>query len=256
MVAEWDQWYYLIYLLPLGLAFVLMIASALMGGGDGDGDADAPGFDADAGDVHADFDGAADAPAMAGDFGDALDVAGAEFDADADVSGPDGDADGSPGGAHGSFGQHALSFFGIGRAPLTLLLQGFMLAWGAVGFYATQAFQGLWGDPTRFVPAGMAAAALSGLVGMKTIGAFGSRYMKSVETYAVGRDDLVGEVGTVTYPVSETSGRVHVYDRHGSLHIESCRVRPGADPIPRNEKVLLVKHDTERHYYWVERSPV
>lgn len=260
MLAHWQEWYYLIYLLPLGLAFVMLIVTALMGGGDGDGDADAPGLHADAG--HASFDAGdvtADTPGFdAGDVG--VDAGDGGFHAD--LHGGDAAHDGfssndhHEGGPHHSAGHHALAFLGIGRAPLTLLLEGFMLTWGVTGIYATTAFSHIFRSPALFVPASMAVAGVCGLLGMKLIGAFGSRYMRSVETYVMRGSDLVGEIGVVAYPVSETMGRVHVYDRHGTLHIESCRVMPGSEPIPRNEKVILVKHETNKDTYWVERSPV
>lgn len=260
MVVEWDRWYYLIYLLPMGLAFILLLASALLGGGDHDSDADAPGLETDGSDFEGGFEG------DAGDFGDSLADGSALLEPD--IEGPDLDLDGAdPGGgdaaipslkgaSYGSAGMGLLSFLGFGRAPLSILLQGFMLFWGAVGFYATRIAQESQPHPAVFVPVGMAAAGIGGLCGMKLIAAFASRFMKPMETYAIRKDDLIGEIGIVTYPVSQKMGRVHVYDRHGTLHIESCRTLPDSEPISRNEKVLLVKHDPHRDLYWVERSPV
>jgi membrane protein implicated in regulation of membrane protease activity len=223
MKVEWGEWYYLIYLLPLGLAILLLIASAVMGG-DSDGDAD--GMDADGGDLSGD----------------------ADFDGDADAGDADGDSDteASP---------SLLGSLGFGRASTTLLLQGFMLTWGVVGFYSTTLFA-VHFPPTVFIPLSMALAFAFGIFGMALIGTFGSRYMKSVENYAVNKNDLVGEIGVVTFPISETMGRVHVYDKHGTLHVESVRLISGGDPIPKNAKVMLVEYDADKNIYWVEPSPV
>ena len=76
----------------------------------------------------------------------------------------------------------------IGRAPTTLLLQGFLLTWGVVGFYSTVLFHPRF--PGAFVPLAMTLALVTGVIGMKIVGAFGSRFMKSVENYAVGKEDL------------------------------------------------------------------
>ncbi|MBW3622205.1 MAG: DUF1449 family protein [Armatimonadetes bacterium] len=255
MLADWVQWYYLIYLLPLGLAFVLLLASALASGGDGDGDADASGLDT--GDASHDFEGlTADAPAMEG-MADAHGPFDGHLLSVETAHATDPHADSAHHESHdSSMGQQLLLFFGIGRAPLTLLLQGFLLTWGVVGFYVTRMLSEQWRDPAWFVPVGMVTAGLSGLLGMKLLGAVGSRYLKPVESYAMRQDDLLGEIGTVIYPVTETSGRVHVYDRHGTLHIESCRIGPGEEAIPRNAKVLLVRHDPQRDLYRVELSPL
>jgi membrane protein implicated in regulation of membrane protease activity len=194
-------------------------------GGDSDSDGDADGFDAD-GDVSGDMDVEAGA-----DPGDA--------DSDSDTEG----------------GSSLLAGLGFGRAPTTLLLQGFMLAWGVVGFYSTVLLAGRF-SRALFIPSAMGLAFVAGIIGMKVVGALGSRYLKSVENYAVGKDELVGEVGVVTFPVSETMGRVHVYDQHGTLHVESCRLITGGSPIPKNAKVLLVEYDPEKKHFWVEPSPV
>jgi membrane protein implicated in regulation of membrane protease activity len=130
-----------------------------------------------------------------------------------------------------------------------------MLTWGVVGFYSTMLLATRF-PRSVFIPVAMTLAFVTGIIGMKLVGAFGSRYMKSVENYAVNKSDLVGEIGVVTFPISETMGRVHVYDKHGTLHVESCRLISSGAPIPKNAKVMLVEYDADKNYFWVEPSPV
>src|SRR5688572_19826686 len=127
-MGEWLRWYYLIYLLPAGLAVLLLLLAGLGPVGDADG-ADAAPADAD---VDLDVEGPA---AEAGEAGDA-------------------DGDGV-GGVRG-----ALAFLGVGRAPLTLVCASLMIGWGLWGIVATEVLKPLLKAPAAFaLPAMVAAAA-------------------------------------------------------------------------------------------------
>ena len=43
--------------------------------------------------------------------------------------------------------------------------------------------------------------------------------------------------------MTATEGRVHIYDPYGTLHDESCRVKPGYDQIAKGAKVLVTDMD-------------
>ena len=49
----------------------------------------------------------------------------------------------------------------------------------------------------------------------------------------MSRDGLFGLTGQVVFPVSAASGRIHIYDEHGTLHDEMCRWRPVTRPLPK-----------------------
>jgi hypothetical protein len=138
-----------------------------------------------------------------------------------------------------------------------LLWQGFGLSWGAVGFYASRMLEQDGRSPSQFVLPALGCAALGGLAGSKLMAAIASRLMPSEESFAMGKEDLIGLIGTVVFPVSPSMGRVHVYDAYGTLHVESARLRPDeTETLAKGESVLLADFDEKSGCFIVERSPV
>jgi membrane protein implicated in regulation of membrane protease activity len=257
------QWYYLIYLLPLGLSLVMVLAMALggmhrgghsgirvghghggmrMGHGHG-------GHGVRMGHAHARGGMHKGAASHARHTGTAKGSATKE-----------GQTEGTafihphaiPHGPH-----PLLAFFGIGQVPGMLLAQGFCLFWGAFGFYLTRMFEEQGRPPALFILPTLGISAFSGVVGAKFMAAVGSRLMPTEESSATEKEDLLGLIGTAVFPVSETMGRVHVYDSYGTLHDESARLCPDQTAvIARGEQVLLVDYDEAARCYRVEPSPV
>lgn len=137
-----------------------------------------------------------------------------------------------------------LALLGVGRAPLPMVIQAFCLVWGLSGIIAVQ--QLLRDNPSpslaQALPA-MGIAAGCGLVGARLVSELIARLMPEDETSVVSRNGLYGLKGSVAFPVTETGGRIMVYDDFGSLHDESCRVAPGHPPIDRGRKVLVMDCD-------------
>ena len=123
MNAEWLlHWWNLIFLLPFGLALLYLGLYTLSGITFGDADID-HGFDADH-DLSADHDMGADA--------------GHDLDADQDM---DAGHDAAPAAGHASGPLAPLSWLGVGRVPLSILLMVLLLTWGVVGFVANAAME-------------------------------------------------------------------------------------------------------------------
>jgi hypothetical protein len=228
--TEWLRWYYLIYLLPAGVAVLLLLLSGLSAGGDSDGDA------GDVGDT-------GDVSAGGGDISDAADVAADGQDGD----GGDLDDSESPGGARA-----LLAFLGIGRAPLTLVLGSLMIGWGLFGLGANEILRPILKAPGLFVGPSLGIACVGGLICAKVSAELAARVMPKDESYAITRDQLVGLAGRVAYPVSETMGRVHLRDRFKTLHVASARVAPGQPPIERGTEIIVASMDPNRRYVVVE----
>src|SRR6266568_2752942 len=53
-------------------------------------------------------------------------------------------------------------------------------------------------------------------------------------------------------PVSETGGRVHVFDQFRTLHAEPARVTPGQAPIEKGTEVIVASMDPDHGYLIVE----
>ena len=205
---------YLIFLLPLGVSVFLLIASMIFSGGSDD-NADG-GSDADSGD-------------MGGSDGDAD---GGDFDG--------GDAEGDGDGGDNAHSDH----HDAPRTPRSLLLNGFSLAWGVFGMGANQVFFPGSAEPGmgRFWPV-VLIALVGGIGGAAVMKQFARRLMPGVQTQTVSRNALFGLTGTVLYEVTETSGRIRVYDEFGSMHDEACRTAPGAPLIPKGKRAHIADRD-------------
>jgi membrane protein implicated in regulation of membrane protease activity len=212
-VTDWARWYNLIYLLPAGVAVLVLLLAAL-GAADGD-DGDA-GAAADAGDL--DGDGVSD-----------------ELES-----------------LFGGAGQSLFTFLGVGRAPLSLVLGSLMLGWGLFGLAANEFLRPVLAAPARFIGPSLAVAAIGSLLTAKLFAEIAARVMPKDETYAIKREGLVGHTGTVIFPVTETGGRVHIRDQHRTLHQAAARVAQGHKAVPKGARVIVAAMHPEQEYLIVE----
>jgi membrane protein implicated in regulation of membrane protease activity len=252
-------WWNAIYSLPLAVVLVFLAITSLIslvGGVFGQfGDADA--------DVHADADAHAGAHGeVSGDGG--IEVAhagghpGAETDLDLGLD-VDADADVQVGHVHGAecghgAGHHeaspmmeALAFLGVGQAPLVMVLEVWLLLWGLIGVGLHQAFGAagpgalVWSLPMTFL------LSVGGTRGFAKV--FG-RFFKPMETAALRRDQIVGLMGRVVFPVTAEEGTVHVRDRHGTLH--RLRARSEHGRLESGQEIIVLGYDPENKWYQVD----
>ncbi|HZP84037.1 MAG TPA: hypothetical protein VFB21_20520 [Chthonomonadaceae bacterium] len=264
------QWHYMIFLLPFGIALLLLLFTAFQAsGGDADGDGDS--LDADAGaadaadgpdgdlsaDGDADFEGGADG----GESADAApdgDAHGGDADGDADATdeaetarptlagvGADAGARAARGGRTASPRGGALRILGVGRAPLSVVMEMLFLAWGFCGYWANQLLLRTETPSLAEMTPSLAAALVGGIIGARGGAELFARLMPQEHTTALSRESLLGATGRVIFPVSASSGRVRIYDEHGNLHDERCRIAPGHLPIAKGRRVLVVDMDAQ-----------
>ena len=212
------QWHYLIFLLPFGIAVLLLLLSSVRVGGHH-------------GRAHAHAGGGMRAHGNGGHaprHGHAVRHGHA--------------AKGSRQGETGPLGM-LLGTLGFRKAPLPIVLSSFFLVWG---------FSGTWGNqlllhtsrPTlgQILPS-IAVALLGAMIGGRFAAELIARILPPDETSVVSQDALFGLTGRIAFPVSETSGRIRVYDEFGTLHDESCRVAPDHPPIEKGRTALIVDRD-------------
>jgi membrane protein implicated in regulation of membrane protease activity len=132
------------------------------------------------------------------------------------------------------------------------LLGSLMIGWGLFGLAATETLRPLLRLPALFALPSMAVAAVGSLLTAKLFGELAARVMPKDESYALSRDALLGLTGKVVFPVSETAGRVHLYDQFHTLHVASARVAPGSAPIGRGTTVIVASADPDHRYLIVE----
>lgn len=239
MSGEWLQWYNLIFIIPAAVSILVLLLSGL--GGHGGHGHSAAGHAHGVGNLHA---GHAHAPG--GLHG-------------AHAHGHDAGSTGHAHGHHGASVHHegislaarALSFFAVGRAPVTIVLGSMMLGWGMCGYMTVGLLQPALRLPAAFVPPALGFAVGGGLVFAKVFGEIAAYLIPREESFAVSLEDLVGLFGTVVYPVSETEGRIHVFDAFRTLHVEPARVTPGAANIAKGAGVKVTGISPDGDYVLV-----
>jgi membrane protein implicated in regulation of membrane protease activity len=244
------SWWNLIFILPFGLALFYIGLYTMSGLTLGEGEADLHGdVGGDVGgdaDLHADVDLHADADLqhdfhVAADAGDA--EAGGDAHADTDASAADhGDAD-----AHGGSGQPihlaVLSWLGVGRVPLSIVLIVMLLFWGSIGFVANALARPNVGESWRAAMISVPAAMLGTLVLTRCVVLLMGRWLPLNETSAKRRHAILGLVGEALYDIDANFGLVIVREAGGgNLFQVPCRVTDGAAAIPKGSRVKLVAY--------------
>ena len=135
------------------------------------------------------------------------------------------------------------AILGARDAPITLVINAGLLGWGVFGFCAMTALAHASG-PLANVVIPMVFAAVGGFGSMHVSGRIFARFLPKDESDAISHDGLLGLTGSVVYPVTDSGGRVHIYDTYGTLHDESCRTAPGVPEIGRGAKVRVADIDT------------
>jgi hypothetical protein len=233
MTLDWILgWWNLVFIAPFFVAMVYLGLYALTGIGDGDAD----------GDAHAD----------AGAHGDVDADADAELDADADVD-AEGDADHDHDAEHvgGSYFSAALSWLGVGRVPVSLLMIVMLLTWGCAGFVTNAILHQRAADGWPMARWSIPIALLCAVMVTRGVSAMIIRYLPLNETYVRRRSELVGRTGEAILPIDHTFGLVAVRDDSGDLYQLACRVGENVSPIEKGARVRLVAYDAKAQSYFV-----
>lgn len=214
------EWYNLVYTLPFGLAVLLMIVSALgMGGQEHDLDHD---HDAD---LDHDFD----------------------HDADHDVEAEPGHSGGHGGEGHDAPVVHTLlSLLGVGKVPITVLVQSFLVSWAVIGWNVNIWLAKALKVPEAFILPSVGISFCGALASMRLLASLFHKLMPGSETYAKGPLDLLSATGTAVFKIDRAGGYADVYDDTRTLHRVHCRSQSGV--LPRGSRVMLVDYHSDGTY--------
>lgn len=257
MTANWILgWWNLIYVLPFGLALLYLGLYTLTGIGGAEHDADVEhDIDHDV-DVDADMDHDIDADGDLDADAEADFDADADADADADVdSDADSDAEHESASHGGSkdvpFMASLLSFLGVGRAPVGLILMILFISWGVIGFATNNAVRPVMPQDWMVALISLPLAAIGSVSATSGLARLIGRYAPTTETSAQKRRELCGNVGEAMYDITETFGMCAVRDRYGNHFQLACRAGEGQPAIAKGRKVLLVRFDESNKLYTV-----
>ncbi len=166
--------------------------------------------------------------AMSGD-------ADVDVDADADI---DIDADGP------DFAAGALSFLGLGKAPVMMLLVAFSWAFGSAGFILQWIVRGSTGS---LLPAALAipAALVPALILHGAVAALLSKLTNREDSAAIHSDALVGKTATVVLAQTERGKptQAKVRDQFGTTHYILVEPHRDEDRFSPGEEVVLVSRN-------------
>lgn len=136
----------------------------------------------------------------------------------------------------GTFGS-ALSFLGIGDAPLALILVSLGLLWGVTGLCTGMAWD------SASIWSRVSIAAVAAVFGTRWTSKLMARILPSVESYEVSTQALVSEEAEVIHEITPRGGMARLVDRTGSLRDLNCRTEDGSSVAARGEKVILTGYD-------------
>ena len=248
-------WWNLVFIVPFLLAVLYLAVYAVSGVTFGEGEMEL------AGDLHAEIDADADADLdhdLDGDVDHDLE-AGAEHELNGEAhAGVETNGEAETGGAHMVGGGRELPFhlgvmswLGLGRVPLSILLMVLLITWGVIGFIANVILSPLMPWPWLAVLGSLPAAGLGSAFITRGVVRVVGRFLPTMETYARRTGELVGTAGEATYDIDHQFGMAHVRDSRGDLFQVACRVYPDDKPIQKGTKVLLVDYDDDQKWFFV-----
>jgi membrane protein implicated in regulation of membrane protease activity len=132
------------------------------------------------------------------------------------------------------------TLFGTGKAPLLLVFELFLLAYGVIGLFANGILSHTSTELMGTVALSFTIALILGAGVARLSAAVLSKVLPDDESAAVSRLSLFGLTGTVAYPVTCTGGRIHVYDEFGTLHDEQCYIAENGSSITKGARARIV----------------
>lgn len=229
------NWWNLIFLAPFAMALLYLGVYTLSGWTFGDVDADA--------EVEAETDVA---------FEQDVD-AEADADADAEVQAhhdlhvePPHEASGL-----GSAVWNTLSFLGVGRVPVSIVLMVLLLTWGAIGFAVNRVAADHVAEPWQVALYSLPAALIGSLLLTSGTSRAINRFMPLNVSLARRRHELLGASAEVVLPVDGKFGMAIVRDNGGDLYQIPCRLELGSETIPKGARVKLVAYSARESLFYV-----
>lgn len=152
-----------------------------------------------------------------------------------------------------SFLKALLSLLGVGKVPITVLIQSFLIAWAIIGWNANIWLAKAMRVPEAFILPSMAISFAGAVVVMRFMATCLSKLMPSSETYAKSPLELLTSTGTAVFRIGPNGGYADVHDETGTLHRVRCRCRTGV--LPRGAHIMLVDYHGDGVFDAALRTP-
>ncbi len=155
-------------------------------------------------------------------------------------------------GHESGFSQKVMDILGIGQVPITLLLGIFMFCWGACGMAMNQFFSGISKYPNAYIWPSMGITFLVSFVITRMMAAIVARTLPTEETFGISRNELVGSTGKAVFTISAIGGTVDIYDKYGTVHREQARTSDEDGNVIPGTEVLILDYDVSDHKFIVK----
>lgn len=150
----------------------------------------------------------------------------------------------------------ALSFFGVGRVPLSILFITWSFLWGVTGFWANRFFETLFHVPFLYFWPSLGVAIFISGVGTRLGAGLLAGLLPKTTSHGATKKSLVGKSATVLHQVSEASGTVRLRDQFGNLQDLPSRSESGVGTLAEGESVLLTRYNEEEQLFLVRPNPL
>lgn len=167
-------------------------------------------------------------------------------------AGPDHDHDGGDGHHHG-FGR-VLAVLGAGKVPLTVALMTALVLFGGLGIIMNVLLGALGVAPGVIGPISLVAASIYAVILSGQTAKLVARFMPTVESYPITKQDFAGCTGTLLLPADESSGYAQVKDREGNVHNVKCRTVRGTS-LAKGAAILIIEYDEATRTFVVDVNP-
>jgi hypothetical protein len=174
----------------------------------------------------------------------------ADIDIDADLDADvDADAEVSIDAAEAGLLLHFLTWFHVGKVPVSVILSLFFYAFGFGGLFATT-YLGKSHSPSTemLLLLSLPVAFLIGAVVTKSLGGVIGRVLPGYESKRMNPTRLMGQIAQIdSVAVNHESGRGHVKDKDGDIHTVFLRLLSADEPVlSKKESVRLLRYKAEK----------
>lgn len=159
----------------------------------------------------------------------------------------------------GGIVEKALSIFGVGKVPVSLIITCFFLTWGFTGLVSNRVFYVTFKLPlTLSVFFSFGIALLCSISFTRIFAVWMSKIIPSTESYVSKKTDLIGRTGKALYDITKVFGVVRVYDQYKTLLEVTCKIKPEDEEevISNGSYVVLMSYNEEEACYYVRTDTV
>jgi len=158
----------------------------------------------------------------------------------------------------GSTLNYVLSFLGVGKVPISMILVPLMMAWGIVGCVCNHIIIHSIKPPHwPFMLGSIIIAATVGVVTAKLFAGAISIILPTAERSATSKKELIGKTAKVTSgQVTRGFGRARLRDDYGNNITVYCKIPYGKRAPIKGDEVILLDYDEEDGKFEVEKFDV